>query len=86
MKTKKISGKLIINKKTVANLGEQLNNIKGGAVRTFTQAAFFTCDLPNCLTQQYETCGVVCPDPPWSGQVFCQLCDKTDPVSCVVKG
>jgi hypothetical protein len=56
MKTKKFAKKLTLNKKTIANLGnEQLNQVKGGCAskpgetscQTFTRIITCTC-LLNC--------------------------------------
>jgi hypothetical protein len=83
MKKKNVSHKLVLNKKTVANLDETLlrRAKAGNDYQTFTQPEWLTCDLPNCLTLQYDTCG--CPDPPDpTGEIYCHLCYETDPLSC----
>jgi hypothetical protein len=80
MKTKKVLKKLMLNKNTIAQLGNlNLYRVKGG-IATFTQPEWFTCDLPVCLTLP-EICGNTNGCPNTSGEPYCHLCDETDPIS-----
>ena len=84
MKKKNLLKKLTLNKNDIARLDfQRLFGVRGGT-DTFTEPQWMTCDLPACLTQQYNTCG--CPNtatcPPVTGKPYCQLCPETDPLSC----
>jgi hypothetical protein len=83
MKKRKVLQRLNLNKKTIANLDRVLiSRAKGGTdIRTFTEPAWLACDIPACLTQQFQTCD--CPDPDTTGEPYCQLCNETDPISCL---
>jgi hypothetical protein len=56
MKPKKIETKLVLKKKTIANLSNgKLSNVKGGCVNTFP-----SCILTDlCVTERFTNC--VCP-------------------------
>ena len=76
MKPKKITGKLVLNKTTIANLtGNEMRGIHGGdAKETVKISRCFTCvDTDACETNDCETLEPVCPPPPSS---FANSCDS----------
>jgi hypothetical protein len=62
MKTKKFSKKLVLNKKTVANLnGNEMNLIYGGAPETYQKTVCFTDCETNCYMCDYTIRSRCCP-------------------------
>lgn len=73
MKTKKLSKKLSINKKTIANLHNvDLVRIIGGHV-----SHEYTCDTSPCDYSCWGTCGPTC------GPTCATNCGTCQPQSCV---
>lgn len=62
MKTKKVTGKLVLGKKTIANV-DQMNKVKGGTgdgcwEPTIIHKTCYTCNTCDCTP---DSCWVHCP-------------------------
>ena len=73
MKTKKLSKKLSLNRKTIANLnGDMMGNVYGG-MYTIPAITCVTCDRSVCPTHCY-TCVSRCQDQPYPGGEMMRMC------------